>query len=211
MASECRDPGIYTMGIDVGKYLNVVILKWHLGRGAFDNYTTDLYRSATPEVIYATKIREFEEIEQILARFLVSFCVIDANPERRKALEFARNHFGKVRLCFYGNASQKREITVSSDLNEPTITVDRTSWLDITLNRFMEQKVILPRDIGLEFQSHITAMTRIYEKDKDGNPVGRWVAGTAADHYAHAMNYAEIALPLAHCVEQNFSLPEVFY
>jgi hypothetical protein len=209
MLHGCNDANhLYTIGIDVGTYLNVVIYQWHMGRGAFDNYTTDLHRFCTPRIILATKIKEFEEIHEILHKYLVNFCVIDANPERRKALEFARDYPGKVRLCFYGNGSQKREITVSPDENEPTITVDRTSWLDITIPRFVKKKIVLPRDIGIEFQAHVTALTRIYEKDKDGNPTGRWVCGNAADHYAHACNYAEIALPLAHTVSQNFNLPE---
>jgi hypothetical protein len=39
---------------------------------------------------------------------------------------------------------------------------------------------------------------RIYEKDTDGNLVGKYVKGdNNNDHFAHSRNYAEIALPLA--------------
>jgi hypothetical protein len=41
------------------------------------------------------------------------------------------------------------------------------------------------------------AMVRKYEKDQFGNPIGVYVTGKEADHYAHARNYAEIALPQA--------------
>ena len=40
------------------------------------------------------------------------------------------------------------------------------------------------------------ALVRIYKEDPEGNPYGVYIK-SAADHYAHARNYSEIALPLA--------------
>jgi hypothetical protein len=70
--------------------------------------------------------------------------------------------------------------------------------MDMSLGRFHSHRIRLPRDTPLEYKEHIKAPTRVYEKDKDGNPTGRYVKGdTAADHYAHARTYNEVALKLA--------------
>ena len=49
----------------------------------------------------------------------------------------------------------------------------------------------------MEYKDHLQAPVRIYKRDKDGNPVGIYVTGNEQDHFAHARNYAEMALPLA--------------
>ena len=40
-------------------------------------------------------------------------------------------------------------------------------------------------------------MIRVYVKDRLGNQTGRYITPIGEDHFAHARNYAEIALPLA--------------
>ncbi len=77
------------------------------------------------------------------------------------------------------------------------MTVDRTSWLDLSLGRIKRGAHHLPADTSLEYKDHVKAPVRIYRTDKNGNPVGSYVTGSEADHFAHARNYAEIALPVA--------------
>jgi len=90
-----------------------------------------------------------------------------------------------------------KEISIAEDeLGTPIATVDRTGWLDATLGRFHTQRILLPRDISREYREHIKSLVRTYEKDETGNPKARYIE-TSADHFAHAQNYAEIALPLA--------------
>jgi hypothetical protein len=91
------------------------------------------------------------------------------------------------------------------ELGTPTATVDRTSWLDATLGRYKTQRILLPRDVSREYREHIKSLVRTYEKDSTGNPVARYVE-TGADHYAHAQNYAEIALPLAAAYVTNSNI-----
>ena len=76
------------------------------------------------------------------------------------------------------------------------VSVDRTSWLDLSLGRFRTKRISLPRNTDLEYKTHIKSLVRISEKDDDGNVIGRYIKN-GEDHYAHARNYAEIALPLA--------------
>ena len=77
------------------------------------------------------------------------------------------------------------------------MTVDRTSWLDLSLGRFRARKITLPVDAPLDYKNHLCSLVRIYKLDKNGNATGTYVKGTEDDHYAHARNYAEMALPLA--------------
>ena len=117
-----------------------------------------------------------------------------------KAFEFAKRFWGHVKLCFYGrgvSGKQIHEHNEEASAGEPSITVDRTSWLDMSLSRFRSKAIGLAADTPQEYKSHLKALVRIYERDVDGNPVGRYVKGNEDDHYAHARNYAEIALPFA--------------
>jgi hypothetical protein len=143
----------------------------------------------------------------LMLRFGVRFCVIDAQPERRKAKEFATRFNGRVKLCFYGRGLNGKQINVQKD--EPIITVDRTSWLDLSLSRYRNDTIKLPRTADLEYKSHLQALVRRYKKDKDGNPTAEYVCGEKPDHYAHARNYAEIALPFAANLSQNFNISGV--
>lgn len=200
---EARAGGLITLGIDVGKWLHWELDEWSVP----PHYAVDVNTDSVPKVLTQGKFRDFEELDVLMADFNVSFCVIDANPERRKALEFANRHYGRVKLCFYGRGITGKVIHVHDA--EPTITVDRTAWLDLSLGRFKRNSIELPCDVDHEYREHIKAPVRVYQRDADGNPVGRYVEGSADDHYAHARNYAEIALGLAYNQAQSYDIGDV--
>jgi len=186
-----RNDMLVVMGIDVGSWLHYEISTFRLVRNDPDvNLSTDAM------VLAVGKVKEFEELDSILREFRVNSCVIDANPERRKALEFAKRFYGHVRLCFYGNGVAGKEIHLHNQ-EEHTMTVDRTSWLDVALSRYKRGSIKIPIDTPNEYKEHMKALVRIYEKDKLGNPVGKYVKGNDDDHYAHARCYCELALGLA--------------
>lgn len=192
MFQEYRDSGLVTMGVDVGKWLHYEIDLWQL-HGAVGN---DVNILAVPKILAVGKVLEFEELGKILRQYNVVSCVIDANPERRKALEFANEFYGRVKLCTYGNAITGKQLHTSSE-EYHSVTVDRTSWLDLSLGRFIKQNIVIPVNLPFEYKEHIKTPVRIYEKDDYGNLTGKYVKGGGDDHYAHARNYAEIALPYA--------------
>lgn len=184
---------IITMGIDVGKFIHYEIIKW-----SFINDPTshDINLMARSQVLKVGKVDDFEQLDNLMRNFCIRFCVIDAQPETRKSLEFARRFRGYVKCCWYGKGIKSKQINMGSE--EEYITVDRTSWLDMSLGRFQKQTVKIPQDIPQEYKDHIKALVRVYEKDNEGNPIGRYVKSVhEQDHYAHAHNYAEIALNLA--------------
>lgn len=193
---EFKDDRFFvTMGVDVGKWLHFEIDQWFIPQNA---PAIDINTHAMCKVINYGKVQSFDDLDLLMRKFKVNFVVIDANPEKRKAEEFVRRHYGRGRMCFYGNNVKGRSLIATTTV-EDAVTVDRVSWLDLSLGRFKvgKERIQLPSDLEMEYRNHLRALVRIYEKDKDGNPTGKYVNGASADHYAHARNYAEIALPLA--------------
>lgn len=187
-------PGeLITMGVDVGNWCHYEIDQWFLPPA--NTAGADLSVLAKCRVLTHGKVRDFEELDALMREFQVGYCVIDAQPERRKSLEFANRFYGHVKVCFYPNGISGKTLHINNEEN--SVSVDRTSWLDLSLGRFRSGSIQIPIDHDQEYRSHMKALVRIYEKDKNGNPIGKYVKGNDQDHYAHARNYAEIALPLA--------------
>lgn len=187
---------IITMGIDVGRWLHWEIDEWYLPQRAPYG---DMNSYAIPKVIGFGKVPSFGDLDNLIWQFGVHFVIIDANPERRLAYAFVQKHYGRAKMCFYTRGVSGRQ-TVPSPEQDQAINVDRTSWLDMSLGRFQrgQKGIMLPADVDLEYRENLKAQVRVYLKDPDGNPMGKYVTpANSADHYGHARNYAEIALPLA--------------
>lgn len=178
-----------TMGVDVGKHLHVVIRRWYLGRLPSGDVNT---RAVCHDILHKS-VDHFEQLDELMRKYYINQVVIDANPERRKSLEFCQRFAGIAKMCFYGNGVTGRTLNIHAE--DHAITVDRTSWLDAMFVRYRNNSITLPMDTDLEFKEHMRAPVRIHKKDADGNPVGKYV-NSKPDHYAHASNYAEIALAL---------------
>lgn len=205
MYDTYEQPSITTIGIDVGKWLHYEVDEWTINK----TLTSDINLLANARILKVGKVKTFEELDQVLYDFKINFGVIDANPERRKAFELANRYYGRIKLCFYGRGVDGKSIHVH-DPAEATITVDRTNWLDLSLGRFRREAIQMPIDIPTEYKEHIKALVRRYEKDKEGNPIGRYVkADTSDDHYAHARNYSEIALKFAATLMQSKTINKV--
>ena len=187
---------VRTMGIDVGRWFHCVVHEWDIPAGI---PLADINLYARPRMIWFGKTPSIAICDDIMKQYTMTFCIIDANPERRIAYDFANRFYGRVKMCFYARSMAARQIVPSQEADQ-AVNVDRTSWLDISLGRFRRGHagIIIPQDVDDEFVDQLRAPVRVYIKDKDGNPVGRYdTPESKADHYAHANNYAEIALALA--------------
>lgn len=186
--------GMNVMGVDVGKWLHYEINQVFLDKQG--SPTHDINLATTTRLIAEGKVQHFEELDMLCQQYGISYTVIDANPERRKALEFAQRHWDHAKLCFYSTGISSKAIRINAE-EEHTISVDRTSWIDLAMSRFKRKKVVLPQDLSTEYKNHLKAPVRIYTKDSSGNPVGKYVTGNEDDHFAHAHTYAELAIQLA--------------
>ena len=182
------------MGIDQGKMNHVVVVEYQLaGNG------TDLNAASFAKVLWEGKLPgdDFETLDSLMREWQVRAAVIDADPQINDARRFARRFPGYVYLCRYRRGVTGKELSVSEeDSGAPIATCDRTNWLDASMGRFHSDRIHLPADTSHEFKDNIKALVRTYEKDDQGNPKAVYL-NTGPDHFAHALNYAEIALPLA--------------
>ena len=187
-----------TMGVDVGKVLHFEIDEWIVPPPGTP--IVDINQLSKARVLLMDTVANFDDLDELLRSFRVNFTVVDSQPERRAALSWANKHYGRVRLCTYEQGITGKSIHVDSF--EPKVKVDRTSWLDMSLGRFKSNTIRIPANTLNEYKTHIKNQVRTYEKDRHGNPVGRYITPAGEDHFGHARNYAEIALPLA-CQQQS--------
>lgn len=190
---------IRTIGIDIGKWNHIEVVEW-IFEGT-PSYDLNLF--ATAKVLLATKVPRFEDIDTIIKQYQVDCGVVDAAPERRLSKELCDRFPGRMFMCIYSNSSRGKDIKKSADTYDPQILVDRTYWLDLSQGRFLKGNITLPRDIPQEYEDQVSRLVKRYVKDKNGNPAATYLTRGHDDHYAHARNYSEIALPLAASVAYN--------
>lgn len=194
METHASASRIQTMGVDIGKKIHVTIPQFEI-----DGYhdAQDVNTHARPRLLFAGEVTQFEDLDKLMRFYQIKYCVVDVAPETRKALEFANRFHGFVRLCRYNHHIQAKNISTTEE-GELIISVNRTSWLDLTLGRFKKKQIMLPIDLPRDFQAQIQAQIRVPKREKDGNPGAFYeTPGNLKDHYAHSLNYAEIALPFA--------------
>jgi hypothetical protein len=187
---------IVTMGVDQGSWLHYEIDAWN-----FKSLGPDLNMSAECELLTEGKCKHFHELDTLMKQWQINGCVIDAQPERRMAYEFAVRFWGFVRMCFYAQGQKGKRISMGTE-EEHTIVVDRTSWLDTALNRFHTRTISLPQDLSGEYKSHIQNIIRHYKRNNAGDSIAEYVHN-GDDHFAHARCYSELALPLAASIQTN--------
>jgi hypothetical protein len=185
---------LITMGVDQGKWNYYTVCEWFV-----DQLANDINVAAHCKVLAHGKFLEddWNTLRELMSEWQVLACVIDADPQINEARRFAKEFPGYVYLCRYRRGKVGKEIAISEeDTDAPLATVDRTNWLTASLGRFRTKRIKLPADVSLEYREHMKALVRTYVRDEDNNPVATFVE-TAADHFAHSLNYAEIGLPLA--------------
>ena len=198
--------GLITMGVDVGSVNHVSIDQWFPRKGVASHY--DVNMRHTRKCLKLITVESFDNLVELFKDFNVICGVVDANPETRKAKELCQKLMGYFWRCYYARGITSREIIKDDD--DYKVSVHRASWLDMSLRRHMNRTCVLPRDTPEEYKANVKALVRVLLKDKDGNPVARYVKGIKPDHYAHAANYSEIALRLASSTGGSYDIGDVF-
>jgi len=201
---DVGDESIIVMGVDQGKQLHYVVVQYICNGGG------DLNAAHTAKVLCEGKVPgdDFGNLDLLMREWQIKACVIDADPQINDARRFARRFPRYVWLCRYRRGVVGKEQSISEeDGGAPITTVDRTNWLDATMGRFHSDRITLPADTSFEFKEHIKALVRTYEKDELGNSRATYLS-TGPDHFAHALNYAEIALPFAAGVAEGEDVNE---
>lgn len=175
------------MGVDVGKFLHVVI------RSPEDRETGERAQR------WAGTVSEFDDVADLMRRYRVDVCVVDALPETRSARTFQDScKPGQVWLAYYviQKTGSKKEAAIQLVEKDGIVNLDRTRTLDGMLTRIMGGSFTLPtsaRDIP-DYYGQMQAIVRILEDHHSGKVAVYHSDGD--DHFAHAENYCSVACNL---------------
>lgn len=161
------------IGIDVGRHFHVVVI----GHKKF---------------IDAQSFSSKEELINYLEGRNLKGMVIDALPETRVSQEIVGLYKGRAHYNFYAGIKPSTDEWWSID--EDKVNSDRTLSLDVIFNRIKKQDIEFPSNIldHTEFISHLKSTTRIVTQDI-GKKTKVEYKEVSADHFLHALNYANMA------------------
>lgn len=162
------------MGVDVGKILHVTIRQ--------------LVPGGKLRLVYAGTVKDFEDLDFLMARFQIHSYVIDAMPETRKATEYAKKYTGKGWICRYHNGLEE----IREDADSRVLSVDRTQIMDRVMKFFLDKRYILPGNAQTldrgDYYDQLKTPTRILDPEKK---VYEWLGDP--DHYYHSEVYCLLA------------------
>lgn len=165
------------MGIDVGPTWFHIVIAEPAG---------DFLR-----IVWAGKVHEWKQLPELIQRYQVRGYVIDAMPETHQVRELVRA-YPQGAMCYYRGPASTPAIDVAGSV----IRVPRTESLDAMYLRWRLGKVAAPEDVPAEFIEQLTTPVRIIRIGRDAQPYAEYLDSGGPDHYAHAMNYCELALLL---------------
>jgi hypothetical protein len=139
------------------------------------------------------EVPDFQDLTELMRKYHVGRCVIDAMPETRKCREFAQSYPGKVFLCYYSE-SQKGGPAWNDE--KYTVTINRTECLDQSHFVIASGEVILPaqNEAVNEFAQHCSNIARVLHKDDDTGMSKYIYIQTGPDHFRHSWGYCYLAL-----------------
>ena len=136
--------------------------------------------------------REFGELDELMQRFDIRRCVIDAMPDIHATRAFARRHVGRVWLNYFQESQRGK---FRWDQKESLVYENRTEALDLSRQLVRDKKVILPRRQPMleVFAAHMAADAKRLEEDEEtGEQEFRYVRG-GPDHFSLAFTYDCVA------------------
>lgn len=176
------------MGVDVGTLKHVVI------RGPADPETGERPQR------WAGAVDSFEAVADLMRRYKVMTCVIDALPETTKARELqATFPAGTVYLAYYNQTKIGTKLMepIDADFANGVVNLDRTRTLDAMFAEFVSGTATLPanaKDMP-EYYDHLKAQARVVEDGSNGTKIAHYVQREGKpDHLAHAENYCRVAM-----------------
>jgi len=153
-------------------------------------------KDATIRLVHTAIYHSFDDLPNLMDAYGVTFCLIDALPNKHSARKFALMYPAKVWLVYY-NENQKEFIKWYRDVDsrEYRVIVAKMESIDRMSDKYITHQVVLPR-LSQDVDAFIRQMCN-WAKDKEEKPDGRvvWVyKKLGADHFAMASNYAMLGI-----------------
>ena len=192
------------MGVDVGSFLDIVISEYEYDRDP--GYEPHL--NSQCKVLWTGRMpgTDFHVLDRMMAEWQVQYSCIDFQPETNSAKSFARRFHGHSSVVQYRRGTTGHEIKEAFDDDRVSIlTVDRTSFLDMSLGRIHKMRTSLPQNLSGVFREHVKNLVRTYELDDMGRPKAAYVS-LGADHQAHALTLTEVAHMMAYTSKTGRSI-----
>jgi len=141
---------------------------------------------------------DFSELDDLMKRFEVAVCVIDALPETHATRAFAQRHRGRVFLNYFVE-SQKG--ATKWDFRNQIVQENRTEVLDASRRVIREHRVELPRRSPVvdQFAVHMEAIAKKLKVDEDSGEQRYVYVRSGADHFSMAFTYNVIAWEREYC------------
>jgi hypothetical protein len=164
-----------TMGVDTGREFHVVVSRRfpHANRR---------------RVVHLAVVEGFEALDDLMRRFKVTLCIIDALPELHATRAFAFRHAGRVYMNYF---SEHQKGAANWDYEQRIVQENRTEALDLSRRVLREGRVVLPRQspIVAEFARHCAADAKqLHEDEQTGSQSYRYIR-TGPDHFSLAFTY----------------------
>ncbi len=150
------------------------------------------------QVLYIGTRQDYSELDELMKKYNITTCVIDALPEIHATRDFANRHPGRVYLNYFVESQRG---CYSWDSNEHLVRENRTEALDASRQTVRDRTVVLPRGgkVIQEFASHMAAdVKRLVEDEETGARSYRYVK-TGTNHYSFAFTYDCIAWSRDRC------------
>lgn len=188
----CGDEGMLSsstdgcfMGVDQGSNLHVVIGKRHSKRKGQIVYIDMLKGNNENDKNDDTGWRQLDEL---MKRFKVMRCVVDAMPNTKLARLFSERFPGRVFLSYYNEHQRGAYRWNEKDM---TVAANRTESLDSSHREVAENNIVIPRssDIVLKFAKHLHNVAKRLEEDPETGSQRYIYFKLGEDHWRHAYNY----------------------
>lgn len=169
-----------TMGVDVGS-------RFHYRISGLDP-------EGVVNALAMGSVGSWAELDDLVARYRVRSCVVDALPEQHGAEEWAAKHDGRVWRALYPTAAAMAGELFREKKGEQLVQVNRTAAMDAVYASLAGGQERWPADLcnDPEAVAHLTAPVRVVSEDGHGQPRAEWVH-TAPDDLFHACVYDLIA------------------
>lgn len=130
----------------------------------------------------------WQELPLLIQTYKPSAYVIDAQPETSRSKELVKDWQAGY-YCYY----IRSERTIVLDEDSHKVSANRTEFLDKVFTRFNQNRILVSSNCEHieELKSHLKALVRCYRIVR--GIVEAYYTETDADHFCHALCYAEIA------------------
>ncbi|MFC1836876.1 phage terminase large subunit family protein [Thermodesulfobacteriota bacterium] len=184
---QTKGTGCFT-GVDQGDHLHIVIGQMVDGLLL---------------VIHVEETEEWSRLPQLMDKYGVAKCVIDAMPEKAPAKSFASQYRGLVTIQYFQEEFKIGTEPYKGKFLVDKVNVNRTESLDSTIDLMKSERFILPNRRKLrgkslhayeEYRRHLKELKSVTKTNSRGIPVKSYIGGKRVrNHWGMASNSMRIA------------------